>query len=129
MPIRLRSILARAVLSFATLWSGTALAAPIVRMLVPGFTVEEIPVELSNQNNLRFAPDGTLTSLGYDGRVWRLRDTNGDGLEDTAEPFWDQSTISVPVGMNWSTAGLFVSSHGKVSLLRDTDGDGRAPSN
>jgi putative heme-binding domain-containing protein len=28
--------------------------------------------------------------------------------------------------MAWSTAGLYVSSKGKVSLLRDTDGDGRA---
>jgi glucose/arabinose dehydrogenase len=99
---------------------------PTVHMLVPGFTVQELPVKLSNQNNLRFAPDGTLTSLGYDGKVRRLRDTNGDGLEDTAEPFWDQPTLSVPLGMAWSTDGLYVSSKGKVSLLRDTDSDGRA---
>ncbi len=97
-----------------------------VHMLVPGFTVQELPVKLSNQNNLRFAPDGTLTSLGYDGKVWRLRDTNGDGLEDTAEPVWDRPTLSVPLGMAWSTHGLYVSSKGKVSLLRDTNGDGRA---
>lgn len=99
---------------------------PAVQMLVPGFKVEELPVQLSNQNNLRFAPDGTLTSLGCDGRIWRLRDTNGDGLEDVAEPFWDRPTLSVPLGMAWSTLGLYVSSKGKVSLLRDTDGDGVA---
>ncbi|MEP6663324.1 MAG: ThuA domain-containing protein, partial [Verrucomicrobiota bacterium] len=73
-----------------------------------------------------FAPDGTLMSLGYDGKIWRLRDTNGDGLEDTAEPFWNQPTLSVPLGMAWSTHGLYVSSKGKVSLLKDTDGDGVA---
>src|SRR5580765_1516436 len=101
-------------------------APPVVQMLTPGFTVQELPVKLSNQNNLRFAPDGTLMSLGYDGKIWRLRDTDGDGLEDTAEPFWDKTTLSVPLGMAWSTHGLYVSSKGKVSLLRDSDGDGVA---
>src|SRR2546430_16711683 len=95
-------------------------------MLAPGFTVQELPVRLPNINNLRFAPDGRLTALAYDGRVWLLRDSDGDGLEDAAEVFWDKPTISVPVGMAWSTGGLYVSSHGKVSLLRDTDGDGKA---
>src|SRR6059036_3327277 len=90
-------------------------SAPVVQMLVPGFRVEELPVKLSNQNNLRFAADGTLTSLGYDGRIWRLRDTNGDGIEDQAELFWSQPTLSVPLGMIWSTHGLYVSSKGKVS--------------
>ena len=102
--------------------------SPAVRMLVPGFTVTELPVQLSNQNNLRFAPDGSLTSLGYDGRVWRIIDTNGDGVEDTALPYWDKSTLSVPVGMAWTTKGLMVSSHGKVSLLKDTSGSRKADS-
>jgi len=97
-----------------------------IHMLVPGFTVRELPVRLPNINNLRFAPDGRLTALGYDGRVWLLRDTNGDGLEDRAEIFWDQPALRVPVGMAWTTAGLLVSSQGKVSLLRDTDADGKA---
>ncbi|MCI0534113.1 MAG: ThuA domain-containing protein [Verrucomicrobiales bacterium] len=96
-----------------------------VTMLVPGFTAQELPVQLSNLNNLRFAPDGRLTALGYDGRIHILRDTNGDGLEDRAEIFWDKPTLSVPVGMAWSTHGLYVSAKGKVSLLRDTDRDGR----
>ena len=109
----------------AIAWAQTN-SPPVVQMLVPGFTVEELPVKLSNQNNLRFAPDGTLTSLGYDGKIWRLRDTNGDGLEDTAELFWNQPTLSVPLGMAWSTHGLYVSSKGKVSRITDTDGDGVA---
>src|SRR5437879_6874360 len=95
-------------------------------MLVPGFTVRELPVRLPNINNLRFAPDGRLTALGREDRLGGLRDSDGDGLEDTAELFWPKPTISVPVGMAWSTDGLYVSSHGKVSLLRDMDGDGKA---
>src|SRR6185369_17219796 len=92
-------------------------------MLVPGFTVQELPVKLSNINNLRFSPKGELTALGYDGRVHILRDSDGDGLEDQDILFWAKPTITVPVGIAWSNEGLYVSSHGKVSLLRDTDGD------
>jgi putative heme-binding domain-containing protein len=95
-------------------------------MLVPGFTVQEIPVHLSNLNNLRFAPDGRLFALGYDGRIHVLRDTDHDGLEDKAELFWDQPTITVPVGMALVANGVYVSSHGKVSFLRDTNNDGKA---
>lgn len=99
---------------------------PIIQMLIPGFTVQELPVHLSNINNLRFAPDGRLFALGYDGRIHVLRDTDGDGLEDSDQLFWDKPGISVPVGMALTSEGVYVSSHGKVSLLRDTDGDGKA---
>jgi putative heme-binding domain-containing protein len=98
----------------------------LVHILVPGFTVRELPVRLSNLNNLRFAPDGRLFALGYDGRVHVLRDTNGDGLEDKDEIFWDQPTLSVPVGMALAPEGVYISSHGKISLLRDTNGNGKA---
>src|SRR5262245_12929192 len=118
--------IAAALLSFVVGTLGQTTSTPVIQMLVPGFSVEELPIKLSNQNNLRFAPDGTLTSLGYDGRIWRLRDTNGDGLEDIAEAFWNNPTLSVPLGMVWSTDGLYVSSKGKVSLLKDTDRDGSA---
>ncbi len=113
---------------FGFLLGGTLItsAETNVWMLTPGFIVRELPVKLSNINNLRFTPDGRLTALGYDGRVHILRDSNGDGLEDEAFLFWDKPTLSVPVGMAWTKEGLYVSSHGKVSLLRDTDGDGKA---
>src|SRR5688572_7970119 len=97
-----------------------------VWMLVPGFTVREIPVKLSNINNLRFNPQGKLTALGYDGRVHILEDTNRDGLEDKATPFWDKEPLRIPVGMTWAPEGLYVASQGKISLLRDTDKDGKA---
>jgi putative heme-binding domain-containing protein len=121
---RLLSALFAAALIFTPV--GLAQPALSVTMLTPGFTVRELPVKLTNVNNLRFTPGGKLTALGYDGRVHLLTDSDGDGLEDTATVFWDRQTISVPVGMAWSQAGLYVSSKGKVSLLRDTDGDGKA---
>lgn len=66
-------------------------------MLAPGFTARELPVKISNVNNLRFTPDGRLTALGYDGRVHILSDSDGDGLEDKDTLFWDKPTLSVPV--------------------------------
>src|ERR1044071_478525 len=103
-----------------------SLAETNVWMLTPGFTIRELPVKISNINNLRFTPDGKLTALGYDGRIHILSDSDGDGLEDKDQVFWDKPTLSVPVGMAWSKEGLYVSSHGKVSLFRDTDRDGKA---
>lgn len=103
-----------------------AAAPPDVSMLVPGFKVEELPVRLSNINNLRFSPEGKLTALGYDGRIHLLHDTDGDGLEDASTLYWGKRTLSVPVGMVWGKEGLYVSSRGKISLFRDTDGDGAA---
>lgn len=95
-------------------------------MLIPGFSVREIPVRIPNSNNLRFNAEGELIALGYDGRVRVLRDNDGDGLPETARMFWDKQTLSVPVGMAWSPQGLFVTSKGKLSLLKDTDSDGVA---
>jgi hypothetical protein len=59
-----------------------SLAETNVWMPAPGFIIRELPVKLSNINNLRFTPDGRLTALGYDGRVYILSDSDGDGLED-----------------------------------------------
>src|SRR5262249_53122997 len=86
-----------------------------VSMLVPGFTVQQLPIRISNVNNLRFRPDGKLLALCYDGRIHLLSDSDGDGIEDKDSLFWDKQTLSVPVGMAWSKEGLYVSSHGKVS--------------
>ncbi len=98
---------------------------PPVQMLVPGFTVRELPLELNNINNLVFAPDGRLFALCYDGNVLQLKDTNGDGLPDTATHFFrnDKSEIPPSIGMCWGPGGLYIASQGRVIRLRDK-GDG-----
>lgn len=52
---------------------------PAARMLVPGFTIRELPVQLTSLNNIEYAPDGRLFAGGYDGRCHVLRDLDGDG--------------------------------------------------
>src|SRR5205085_5898743 len=63
----------------------TAPDPPPIQFHFPGFTSRELPVELNNINNVRYRTDGKLIAVGYDGRVWLLSDTDGDGLEDKAE--------------------------------------------
>ncbi len=98
---------------------------PPVQMLVPGFTVRELPLQLRNLNNLVYAPDGRLFALGYDGTVYQLKDTDGDGLEDASSLFWDNTKNEIPpsIGAAWGPGGLYIASRGRVIHLRDK-GDG-----
>ena len=113
---------------------GTPLATvenpPAVQVLVPGFESFELPLDLPNINNVRTRPDGKLVALAYNGDIYLLSDTNGDGLEDKADKFWDnQGRIVSPIGMTLTPpgyakgAGAFVAGKGKLSLIVDTNGD------
>jgi putative heme-binding domain-containing protein len=105
---------------------------PVVQMLESGFTALEMPVKVSNLNNIRYRPDGKLLALGYDGRLHLLTDTDGDGLEDKSEVFWDKAPLRAPMGMALLPPndprgdGVFVASKGKLSLILDRDRDGKA---
>jgi putative heme-binding domain-containing protein len=106
---------------------------PPVQIFVPGFTVKQLPVDLTNINNVQYRPDSKLVALAYDGNIYLLSDTDGDGLEDKAELFWEnKGSLRAPIGMALTPPGyphgdgVFVASKGKCSLLVDTHGTGRA---
>jgi putative heme-binding domain-containing protein len=106
---------------------------PPVQVLLPGFSVRELPVQLTNINNIKYREDGTLVALGYNGNIWLLKDTNGDGIEDKADLFFEnKGTLKSPIGMDLTPPkyqhgdGVFTASEGRVVLIVDTDGDGKA---
>jgi len=124
-----------------------------IQMLVPGFAVHELPVDLPNLNNVRYRADGKLYALGYNGDIWLLSDSNGDGFEDKAVLFFDsQGRLRGPIGMaviprqhvllggvalksesesesdqaapqSAAAQGIVVASKGKISAILDKDGD------
>jgi putative heme-binding domain-containing protein len=106
---------------------------PSVQMFLPGFVVEELPVDLTNINNVRYRSDGKLVALAYDGNVYLLSDTKGDGLEDKVELFWEnKGQIQSPIGMVLTPpgyklgVGAFIACKGKLSLILDTKNSGKA---
>ncbi len=106
---------------------------PPVQVFAPGFSVRQLPLDLTNINNVKYRLDGTLVALAYDGKIWLLRDTDHDGLEDKAELFWDNSSgLRSPIGMDLTPAdyklgnGVFVVGKTRCALIVDTDGNDRA---
>jgi putative heme-binding domain-containing protein len=90
-------------------------------------------VDLSNINNVKYREDGTLVAVGYDGRIWLLRDTDGDGVEDKAELFWDNRTgLQAAIGMDLTPPGykygdgVFVIGKTRFVLIVDSQKVGKA---
>ncbi|MCC7087481.1 MAG: ThuA domain-containing protein [Pirellulales bacterium] len=103
---------------------------PPLQVLVPGFAVKQLPVDLPNINNVLYRDDGKLVALGYNGNVYLLADTDGDGLEDTANVFFEsKGQLRAPIGMALTPPcyakgrGIFAPSKSKCSLVVDTNGD------
>jgi putative heme-binding domain-containing protein len=105
---------------------------PPVQVLVPGFAVRQLPVDLPNINNVRYRRDGKLLAVAYNGDVYLLSDSDGDGVEDRAELYWDnKGRIRSPIGVALTPPGfrhgqgVLIASKGKVSLLVEGK-DGKA---
>ncbi|HYH68257.1 MAG TPA: ThuA domain-containing protein, partial [Urbifossiella sp.] len=106
---------------------------PPVQVFLPGFTVRELPLDLTNVNNVLYRPDGTLVAVGYNGVIWHLHDTDGDGVEDRADVWWDsRGALRSPIGVDLTPPGyahgdgVFVVGKTKCLLIVDTDKDGKA---
>ncbi len=104
---------------------------PVIQPLVPGFTTRKLPVELSNINFLRYRADGRLYAGAYDGKIWLLRDTDNDGLEDKTDLFYVSDELKAIMGMALTPPGyahgegVFVATRGRILLIMDKDQDGK----
>jgi glucose/arabinose dehydrogenase len=115
-----------AALAWATVAAVAASAGePLpVTMLVPGFTVRELPVGLTNLNNVEYLPDGSLVAGGYDGRFHLLRDTDGDGLEDSVHALVPEASANYPLGVAVHDGAAHFMLTDEVIRFVDRDGDG-----
>lgn len=108
-------------------------APPLVQVLTPGFSVRELPIKISNVNNVLYREDGVLVALGYDGNIHLLTDSDGDGIEDQDTLFWEnKGQLRSPIGMALTPPGykrgrgVVVAAKSKCVMLLDADGDDRA---
>lgn len=99
-------------------------AEPPLTVLMPGFTVTELPVRLTSLNNIEYASDGRLFAGGYDGRFHLLRDSDGDGLEDKVDTFSSETTSNYPLGIAVKDGMPYFVLTDEVIRFVDTDNDG-----
>ncbi len=90
--------------------------------LPDGFTAQVVTQGLVNPTSLALSPEGAIYVSHYGGPIFRLEDADGDGvferkLEYTSGRYFVNGIAFAPQGP------LYVSSQGRVSIIRDTDGD------
>jgi putative membrane-bound dehydrogenase-like protein len=76
---------------------------------------------------MRDYPTGPTKEFPAKSRISILRDKDGDGFFETAAVFADN--LSFATGLQPWKGGVFVTSAGKVTYMKDTDGDGKADVN
>lgn len=99
-------------------------------LLLPDGFVDEIYAEPEGAelpSVLTFAPDGDLYLLTVPGKIFRIRDTDGDHKSDSIETLYDnaQGELVQAVGLAFYDDKIYISDSGRISTIADTDSDGK----
>lgn len=90
----------------------------------PGFDGVRLPLSQGIMpTGLAWTGDGSLAFTSLKGHVFTVRDTDGDGIEDSATMF--EEGLAAPFGVLSNGDDLLVAHKPELLRLRDTDGDGR----
>lgn len=81
-----------------------------------------------NPTAVRFAADGTLFVANFNGQIFTVHDTDGDGLEDTTRLFADvrKDGLRAPTSLAIRGGEVFVGTTQEIRVYQDADGDGAA---
>ncbi|MEX2159082.1 MAG: PQQ-dependent sugar dehydrogenase [Dehalococcoidia bacterium] len=90
-----------------------------------GFTAYAIATGLNRASSLALADDGTIYVSERAGTVYRLVDNDGNGVFETLTTFADGYAEITGLFVAPDNT-VYVSSRGRITTERDTDGDGEA---
>lgn len=85
--------------------------------VVEGFTItafRDLPSQ--NPTSVIFGPDNNLYVATYNGDIWAISSKDGESWRYA-------SGFQIPKALAWHDNSLYVGSDGKISILRDTNGD------
>lgn len=98
------------------------------------YAAVRLPIEegvtIWNPEAVTAGPDGRMYAANYTGEIYSLVDSNGDGIEDTAQLFCDvkDDGLRYPTSILFKDNDLYVATTREVRIYTDADGDGRADS-
>ncbi|MCI0397852.1 MAG: PQQ-dependent sugar dehydrogenase [Chloroflexi bacterium] len=90
--------------------------------LASGFSMTRY-ADMYRPTGLAFDAAGRLYATSFDGTIHVFVDSDGDGRADVDSIFFAGFNIPLGVTVRPNTVDVYVSSFGKISILRDRDGD------
>lgn len=87
-------------------------------------------VKIANPIQLAMGPEGVLYAANQTGEIYSLRDTDGDGLEDTAFLYCNVKDwgLRSPSGFTSRGDTIYIGPAQQIRAFRDTNKDGKADS-